>query len=156
SDDRSLSAWGEKPGTAEPDDEFESSSEKPHPLRKNVLFIAPTKPLSPGRDWKLVLDAGLPTTEWKATLPAKKQIEIGAVKPFVISSVAAESNRFAGRRIIIQFSKQLSEDVTPDTVSRWISVTPVPEKFKAEVEGEIVTLKGDFALGPKYRVTTKP
>jgi uncharacterized protein YfaS (alpha-2-macroglobulin family) len=156
SDDRSLSMWGEKPAALEREEEFESSNEKPHALRKNVLFIATTKLLSPGKGWKLVLDSGLPTTEWKATLPAKKEIEIGAVKPFVISSIAAESNRFAGRRIIIQFSKQLSEDITPETISRWISVTPVPEKFKAEVEGDIVTLKGDFALGPKYRVTTKP
>ena len=60
-----------------------------------------------------------------------------------------------GRRIVLQFSKPLSEEVSAETVSRWISVAPVPDKFKAEVEGDTVTLKGDFALGPKYRVTTQ-
>src|SRR6478752_6178007 len=88
-------------------------------------------------------------------LSRKKKIEIGVVKPFAIDSIAAESNRYAGRRIIIHFSKQLAEDVTSETISRWISVTPVPEKLTAEVAGETVTLKGNFALGPKYRVATK-
>ncbi|HEX4641786.1 MAG TPA: MG2 domain-containing protein [Chthoniobacterales bacterium] len=157
SDDRSLSAWGEKPPPVSPDeDSFDNDNEKPHPLRKNVLFIAPTKPLPPGNDWKLIVDAGLSPTEWKTTLPARKEIPIGVVKPFAISSIAAESNRVAGRRIVIQFSKQLAEDITADNISRWISVAPVPEKFKAEVEGDTVTLKGEFALGPKYRVTTQP
>jgi uncharacterized protein YfaS (alpha-2-macroglobulin family) len=157
SDDRSLSAWGEKPAPVSIEEEtFDSDNEKPHVLRKNVLFVAATKPLPPGNDWKLIIDPGLPAAEWKATLPARKEILIGVVKPFAISSIAAESNRVAGRRIIIQFSKQLAEEISAENISRWISVTPLPEKFKAEVEGDTVTLKGDFALGPKYRVTTKP
>jgi uncharacterized protein YfaS (alpha-2-macroglobulin family) len=157
SDDRTLSAWGEKPlPVSSDDDTFESDTEKPHPLRKNVLFVAATKPLPPGNDWKLVIDPGLPATEWKAVLPARKEILIGVVHPFAIKSIAAESNRVAGRRIIIQFTKQLAKEISAETISRWISVAPVPERFKTEVEGDTVTLKGDFALGPKYRVTTKP
>jgi alpha-2-macroglobulin len=157
SDDRTLIAWGEKPAPVSSDDEnFDSDNEKPHVLRKNVLFVAATKPLPPGNDWKLIIDPGLPATEWRATLPARKEILVGVVQPFAIKSIAAESNRVAGRRVIIQFTKQLAEEVTADNISRWISVSPTPEKFKAEVEGDTVTLKGDFALGPKYRVTTKP
>ena len=157
SDDRSLSAWGEKLEAPELEDESsESAGDKPHAVRKNLLFVAAAKRLPPGNNWKLVIDAGLPAKEWKATLPAKREIEIGAVKPFGIKSIAAESNRVAGRRIIIEFSKLLGPDVTEETVSRWITVTPQPDKLKAEVDGRYVTLKGDFALGPKYRVTTKP
>jgi len=157
SDDRSIAVWGEKPAAADPEAEFtESESDKPHALRKNVLLVATAKPLPPGKDWKLIIEAGLPAAEWKATLPARKEIEIGVVKPFSISTIAAESNRVAGRRIIIEFSKELAPDVTEETVSRWISVAPAPAKLKAEVEGRTVTLKGDFALGQKYRVTTKP
>jgi uncharacterized protein YfaS (alpha-2-macroglobulin family) len=155
SDDRTLSAWGEKPAPIESDEETDKDSDKPRPVRKNLLFVAATKPLPPGNDWKLIVEAGLPAAEYKATLPARKEIVIGTVKPFAISSIAAESNRIAGRRIIIQFSKPLSPDISAETISRWISVAPVPEKFKAEVEGDTVTLRGDFALGPKYRVTTK-
>ncbi|HEX8897682.1 MAG TPA: hypothetical protein VF751_03210, partial [Chthoniobacterales bacterium] len=63
SDDRSLSAWGEKLAPVDPEEEFDSDHDKPHPLRKNVLFVAATKPLPPGNDWKLIIDAGLPASE---------------------------------------------------------------------------------------------
>jgi len=155
SDDRTLSAWGEKSAAIESDEETDKDSDTPRPDRKNVLFVAAMKPLPPGNDWKLIIETGMPASEYKATLPARKEIVIGVVKPFATTSIAAESNRVAGRRIIIQFTKALSEEVTAETISRWISVAPVPEKFKAEVDGDTVTLKGDFALGAKYRVTTK-
>ena len=155
SDDRTLSAWGEKPAPVEEQSD-EGDTEKPAgPPRKNVLFVATTKPLPPGSDWKLVIEPGMPAAEWKTGLPLRKEIIVGLVKPFAVSSVAAESNRIAGRRIIIQFSKPLSDAVSPETVSRWISVTPAPEKLKAEVEIDTVTLKGDFALGTQYRVAIK-
>src|SRR5688572_13149657 len=155
SDDRSLTAWGEKPAPVEEIEE--SDSEKPPaPPRKNVLFVATTKPLPPGTDWRLIIEPGMPAAEWKTSLPQRKEIMVGKVKPFAVSSVAAESNRIAGRRIIIQFSKPLAEEVSAETVLRWVSVTPAPEKLKAEVEGDTVTLKGEYALGPQYRVAIKP
>jgi uncharacterized protein YfaS (alpha-2-macroglobulin family) len=154
SDDRSLATWGEKPAAVEPAEES-YMADRPHLLRRNLLYVIPVKPLPPGNDWKLVLDAGLPAAEWKATLPVRKEIRVGVIKPFAIKSIAAESNRVAGRRIVIQFSKQLARDITAENISKWISVAPLPEKFKAEVDGDTVTLKGDFALGSKYRVTTK-
>jgi len=157
SDDRMLTAWGEKPAPAESDEEATTTKEeKPRTPRKNVLFVAAAKPLPPGKDWKLVIEAGLPAAEWKATLPKREEVVIGVVKPFAIASIAAESNRVVGRRIIIQFSKTLSPEVSAENVARWISVAPVPEKFSAAVEGDTVTLKGNFALGPKYRVMTAP
>lgn len=157
SDDRSLAAWGEKLAPVDPEEEFsDRESDKARSLRNNVLYVAAVKPLPPGNDWKLVIDAGLPAAEWKTTLPVRKEIAIGTVKPFAITSIAAESNRVAGRRIIIQFTKQLAEEVSAENISQWISVAPVPEKLKTEVEGDTVTLKGEFTLGPKYRVTTKP
>jgi uncharacterized protein YfaS (alpha-2-macroglobulin family) len=156
SDDRALSVWGEKPAAvSSAEDTTDSDNETPHPLRKNLLFVAPAKPLPPGAGWKLVIDPGLPAAEWKTTLPARRDVDIGVVKPFAIASIAAESNRVAGRRIIIQFSKPLAPDISAEMISRWISVAPVPEKSSAEVEGDTVTLKGNFALGAKYRVTTK-
>jgi len=159
SDDRSLTTWAEPPAANSPgarvSDDEDEASDNMAPPRQNVLFVAPVKPLPPGNDWNLVLEAGLPAAEWKAALPARKEILIGTVKPFEISNVSAESNRVAGRRVIVQFSKPLAEEITSETISRWISITPAPEKLKAEVEGDTVTLKGDFSLGVQYRVATK-
>jgi hypothetical protein len=113
SDDRSLTVWGEPPPA--PSETNESSEEgeekeKPPQVRQNIL--------PPGADWKLVIEAGLPAAEWKVALPARKEIIVGTVKSFVVSSVAAESNRIAGRRVIVEFSKTLAEEITPETVSR--------------------------------------
>jgi uncharacterized protein YfaS (alpha-2-macroglobulin family) len=156
SDDRSLAAWGEKPAAIEPEEETDSGNgDRPHPARANVLFVAAAKPLPPGKDWKLVIDAAMPASQWKTTLGTRREIAIGLVKPFAIASIAAESNRVAGRRIIVQFTKPLADDISAETIASWISVAPAPDKLKAEVQIDTVTLKGDFALGSKYRVTTK-
>lgn len=163
SDDRSLLIWGEEPPppseAAESEDEFEETSGAPEqtqkriPVRKNVLVITPTQPLPPGKDWKLVIDAGLPASEWKAALPTRKEIVVGTVKPFLASRIAAESNRIEGRRIIVDFSKTLAEEVTPETISRWISIAPMPDGFKTEMVDKTVTFKGKFVLGTRYKVT---
>src|SRR5256714_7305165 len=154
SDDHSLSAWGEQSTAIDPVEEFDPDREKPHPFRRNVLFVAATKPLSPG-DWKLIVNAAAPGGEGTPAPRAGKKLVTGCLNRFSTKDIAAESNRVAGRRILIQFSKTLAEEVTAENVSQWISVTPTPDKFKVEVEADTVTLKGDFALGPKYRVTTK-
>jgi uncharacterized protein YfaS (alpha-2-macroglobulin family) len=158
SDDRSLSVWGEPP--AAPSETSESGGEveekdKPAASRQNILVVTPARPLSPGTDWKLVIEAGLPASEWKVVLPARKEIIIGNVKPFAVSSVAAESNRIAGRRVVVDFSKALAEEITPETVSRWISIAPAPENLKAEIENKTVTFRGKFALGVRYKVAFK-
>jgi alpha-2-macroglobulin len=158
SDDRSLSVWGEPPAapseTSESGDEAEEK-DKPAISRQNILVVTPARPLSPGTDWKVVIEAGLPASEWKVALPARKEIIVGNVKPFAVSSVAAESNRIAGRRVIVDFSKTLAEEITPETVARWISITPAPENLKAEIEDKTVTFKGKFALGVRYSVALK-
>ncbi len=162
SDDQTLSAWSGQPDpdakTGAEDSESEETAgenavKKTGPARENILFIAPVKPLPSGNDWRLVLDAGIPATEWRATLPQRKEIKIGTVKPFTVQEVAAEGNRVDGRRLLLQFSKALSPEITPDTIGRWIKVEPAPRNLKAVVDDLGVTLRGDFSLGVKYRVS---
>jgi uncharacterized protein YfaS (alpha-2-macroglobulin family) len=159
SDDRSLAIWGEPlPPPADAQDSGEDDlttdlKKKPVVPRKNILSVTPAKPLSPGKDWKLVIDPGLPGADWKVALPAKNETLIGTVQPFAVSSVAAESNRTAGRRVLIDFSKTLA--IAPENILQWISITPAPENLKATFEDKTVTLRGNFALGVKYSVTLK-
>jgi uncharacterized protein YfaS (alpha-2-macroglobulin family) len=158
SDDRSVTVWGEPPPAPSETNELDEEDEEkdsPAQARQNILVVTPVRPLPPGADWKLVIDAGLPAAEWKVALPTRKEIIVGTVKPFVVGSVSAESNRIAGRRVIVEFSKTLAEEITPETVSRWISITPVPEYLKAEVEDKTVTFKGKFALAVRYKVAFK-
>ncbi len=163
SDDRNLSAWSAKsqpeespPDSEEDENESDTSAEKLGPARGNILFVAPTKPLPPGKDWRLVLDAGIPASEWKAALPAAKQIQLGNVVPFAIKGVTAQGNRLAGRRIAIEFSKSLAKDVSPDTVGNWIKIEPAPPNLKYTLDDSRVILSGDFALGQRYQVSVAP
>ncbi|MEP6810504.1 MAG: hypothetical protein ABI992_09690, partial [Chthoniobacterales bacterium] len=93
SDDRSLGIWGEDlpaPPVATDEDSGDSSStstEKTPPVRHNVLYVAPVKPLPPGDKWQLVLEPGLPAAELKLSLAAKKEIEIGVVQPFRVETL---------------------------------------------------------------------
>jgi uncharacterized protein YfaS (alpha-2-macroglobulin family) len=160
SDDRSLSIWGEPPpapseSSESGDEEGEQEIKKPTVIRQNILSITPARPLSPGKDWKVVIDPGLPAAEWKVSLPVRKEILVGTVKPFGLDRVEAESNRIVGRRITVDFSKELAGEITAETVSQWISVAPSPKDLKTELQDKVVTFKGAFDLGTRYRVAIK-
>ena len=106
SDDRSLATWTEiasgKGPKEEPEpeaDETTLSIPKKIEPRHNVLFVGATKPLPPGGDWRLVLAEGLPSAEWKIGLPERKEVKLGAVQPFVLKSLDAETNLEIYRRI---------------------------------------------------------
>ncbi|MEP6956898.1 MAG: MG2 domain-containing protein, partial [Chthoniobacterales bacterium] len=117
------------------------------------LLIAPVKPLPPGAGWRLVMEAGLPTTDPKLTLPARKEVAIGVVQPFAATTVKAESNRVAGRRLLLDFNKRLGEEVTAESLGRWLEIQPAVPNLKPVVEETSVELQGDFALGVRYRVS---
>ena len=164
SDDGTLLNWGEKPpepsSLASGDNSETSSSgdasQKAPPARGNVLYLAPTKPLPPGPGWRLVLDAGLPTEDARLRLPSKKEIEIGTVQPFRVSSLRAESSRIAGRRLVLEFNKALPEGMDGEELARWLTLTPVPPGLKVSVQFAVVNLEGDFDLGTRYRLALKP
>ncbi len=159
SDDHNLTAWSAPPEPETVGDDEESDepgSEQAGaklPARENILFVAASKPLPAGKDWCLVLDAGIPAAEGKTVLPQPKIVKIGNVMPFGVKEASAESNRVAGRRVILEFSKALSPEITSATIGRWLKVEPAPQNLKAIVEGTTVTLVGDFSLGAKYRVS---
>jgi uncharacterized protein YfaS (alpha-2-macroglobulin family) len=163
SDDRSLAAWGEKtdpPASVNDGEESEGEegaeddpTAKLPPPQRNVLYVAPVKPLPPAAGWRLVFEQGLPAAEGKIALPTKREIDIGTVQPFAAATVAAESNRYVGRRIIVTFNKSLSEEANRETIGNWIKIEPPAANLKATIEDTIVTFKGEFALNTKYRVT---
>ena len=163
SDDRSLGIWGEKAETPAASSDDEESGEnsandsaiKSAPPRHNVLYVVPTKPLSPGNNWRLVIDAGLPAAEIKLALPQRKEIEIGTVQPFRVAKLSAESNRTDGRRLLLELNKTLPEEMTPEEFAKWFTLTPAVPKLKISIQEMSITLKGDFALGVHYRFILK-
>ena len=164
SDDKSLGIWGEQLQDEPPPSEEEGGADtaadavpaKPKDPRGNLIYIAPVKPLPPGTDWRVVLDKGLPAAQWNAKLPEPKEIRIGTVLPFEVKEANAETNRIEGRRLLIEFTKDLAEEVTSENFAQWIKVEPQVENLKATTSGNLITLRGAFALGTRYRVSVAP
>jgi uncharacterized protein YfaS (alpha-2-macroglobulin family) len=162
SDDRSLATWSETANGKAPREDSESETEE-GPLapprkvepRHNLLLVRTAKPLLPGEHWRLVVGEGLPSAEWKISLPSRKEIEVGLVQPFRLVSVDAETNRIAGRRVILRFSKTLASKVTSETLTQWIGFTPEVKNLRVEIDDPTVTLKGDFALETPYQLNVK-
>jgi uncharacterized protein YfaS (alpha-2-macroglobulin family) len=162
SDDHSLATWSEsfnaKTLPEEPEGEGEEGAIPSKPAKKieprrNILFVTAEKPLPPGKDWQLVLEAGLPSAEWKIGLPERKTVNLGSVQPFVVKEAAAETNRNEGRRIVLRFSKVLATKVTADNAKQWISVAPAIGNLRAEIDGDVVILKANFSLETPYQAT---
>ena len=122
--------------------------------RANQLIATPIRPLHPGLTWKLAVRAGLPARETHVRLLAPVEIPIGTVQPFTVKAEATSSVA-EGRQIVLNFSKQLSSELSPAHLDRWLLVSPSPEKFSAHIQGSQIALKGEFALGKSYRVTVR-
>ena len=82
----------------------------------------------------------------------KVKIEVGEVRPFTVSAEAANALQ-SGRRIVLSFSKPLSEELDGAKLERWVSVTPAPSGMKMHVEHMRIGISGAYELGTEYRVT---
>lgn len=123
---------------------------------RNQLTVQPSQPLPPGAHWKLQVAAGLPALEGGARLLRAQEVEVGTVQVFTVRSAKAENYLNSGRHIVLDFSKSVAKDVTPQNVARWISVEPAPSDLKAVVNGRSIVLSGAFKIGEPVRITVDP
>ncbi|MEI9893346.1 MAG: MG2 domain-containing protein [Chthoniobacter sp.] len=121
----------------------------------NHLWITPAHPL-PAGDWRLVVQAGMPSTENNLHLAEAEEITIGMVRPFEVRN-ATPSNVIGGdRHIQITLSRSLPKEVTDKNIARWVRVEPAPANLQTKIDGREITFTGDFALGKEYQVIVAP
>jgi alpha-2-macroglobulin len=152
SNDRTLLTWAQRFAAHAPIQADAADDKTKTPLHRNILVVSTEKPLPPGKGWQLVVDAGLPSAEWKVSLPEPKRIPIGTVKPFEVSEITPANGRHTGPTLTIVFSKSLAEAITPKNVADWINVKPEPKDLEITVEDQAVNFIGKFTLGVPYRV----
>ncbi len=118
--------------------------------------VKPEKPLIAGNAWELVIDAGLPSAD-RAGLRLKKPfvIPIGDVKPFVVTEIECVNRINSGRRLRLQFSKSLSQELTASNLTEWIQITPTVEPAAMRLMGSGIEVDADFDLHKSYRVQVK-
>ncbi len=143
---RSLLTWEER---------FKSEAMPPGP-RKNQLFVSPAKPLPAGKDWRLIVAAGLPARDGNLRTLSTHEIVIGDVLPFEVHSVEALNVLNSPKRIRVNFTKAIKPELDAAALSRWISITPAPAKLEAHVEYRAIEFTGEFVREQKYRVAVEP
>lgn len=170
-DDRSQLTWaaqvrehlaggGKKPATNdEGDDEEDDTPTQPGgmPILKNQVLVSPVVTLPAGKGWQLIAAEGLASTD-DDRLPAPFVVEIGEVLSFNVTKVETENLVYSGKRLTIEFSKNLGKAVLKDPM-KWLKIEPSPANIKAAAPGadwedrKTISVTGDFELGKDYTVT---
>lgn len=166
SDDRSNLTWAEEfrdfktsGGKAqnEVDEEGEAPAQKGGPVFKNQIYVKPVTPLTPGKNWRLIVGKGIASLEGQQ-LAADYPVEIGTVVPFTVTKVAPENLVYSGKRVVLEFSKPLSKDARTNP-AKFVKITPEVPGLKIEPPKDVydehnrLIVSGAFELAKDYTLT---
>jgi len=141
--------WKDRFAGKQPVTSAAESQEKDGPV-PNCLFVTP-----PAR-WFRAKGGGwcskkiCPPGDNASHFPDKVELKIGEVIPFAVSEMRANNGPDEGKRLQINFSKPVSPLLKPADLSKWITITPVPDHLKMAADCDQVTLTGDFKLSERY------
>jgi uncharacterized protein YfaS (alpha-2-macroglobulin family) len=121
---------------------------------RNLVVVTPQQPLKPGRRWKLVVAAGVPSADGRFRSPAASETEVGDVVPFTFSEFAVHHYVGGEPFVQIKFSKALDPALT-NSFADWVEISPHPAKVEAQVLGAALSLSGSWEGGTNYRVTLR-
>jgi uncharacterized protein YfaS (alpha-2-macroglobulin family) len=121
----------------------------------SAVLVTPLTPLPVGEDWKLAVLAGLPNTAANAKLTENTVRWVGAIEPFRVSSISADTVANQPRRVVVDFNLALPDPLPPAWLEQAIVFEPKPADLKAKVEGSRLTLEGDFATQDGWQFTLR-
>ncbi|MHB1308680.1 MAG: alpha-2-macroglobulin family protein, partial [Limisphaerales bacterium] len=121
----------------------------------NVLLVQPVLPLPAGEGWRLVVRRGLPSTEGAWKLATSSLLNLGAVRPFELTSIQNDNTLSTGKRLTLSFSKALAPELDATNLADWIRVEPVPAALRYDLESSTVHLTGAFQLTNEYTVSVR-
>ncbi len=105
----------------------------------NGLMVEPASPLPVGEEWNLVARAGLPVGD--ATTGAESRRRVGDVDPFKLETAYGRTVADEPRRIVIDFTRNLPEELPAGLVR----VEPEVPEMKLVVEGDEIQVHGDLS-----------
>jgi uncharacterized protein YfaS (alpha-2-macroglobulin family) len=151
SKDQSLLTWAERFSAKRRAEEITRGT--PTGPRTNQLIVTPLQPLPLGENWRLVIAAGLPSTDRHVRLLEPAEVAVGTVRPFLVEQVNASNVINSGRQLSITFSKAIAADVTPKNLSRWVQIEPQATMERVTIDRQTITWTGDFELRQPYTIT---
>lgn len=123
---------------------------------ERFLVVRPSVPLPLGTEWKLTLAQGLASRDGTASLAQNFESDLGDIDAFEVNSIEAVNPYNDAKRIHVWLNKPLSPSMKPDLLASFVSIEPQPLNFKRLVEGQSITLEGDFEYSKPYQVTVLP
>ena len=124
--------------------------------RPNRLVVQPVALLAAGPLWRLEMKPGLEARDGGRKIAERRVLKLGRVQPFTLKLLKPASYVHSGRSLVLEFSKELAPDVDEKTAGKFFRVTPEPPNLRFEVNGEWLTIHGDFERGADYRLTIDP
>ena len=122
-----------------------------------ALFIKPAGPLPIGKSWRLHLSPGIPNSTLTAVTPTKDTEWAGTTSPTEVDDIEAVTHVNSPRHLAITFNKSLSEKITLEEASEFITIKPTPANLKLTTasSGRTLIFHGDFPTGKNFDVQVK-
>jgi len=144
-------SWRERRGASgAPSGEEPAAS--PETVLDNAIIVTPLVPLPPGKGWRLVVGAGLPSASGGGKLGENLSDAIGDVMPFALAAAQAVTVVNEPRRIDLRFNHRLPTDLEPAEIAKFVTVNPAPNDLKFVVDGNVLSIEGDFSAHADWTV----
>ncbi|MGI8602437.1 MAG: alpha-2-macroglobulin family protein [Verrucomicrobiales bacterium] len=121
-----------------------------------MVVAEPAEPLPVGEEWKLVVDAGLPSADGKSKTAEVGLVNLGDVPPLLVESCNPTNTLDQPKELRISLNKPLSDEVTPEKVQKLLGIRPAPQDLKVSLNESVITVHGDFAVYQPYAVKLGP
>ncbi len=122
---------------------------------QNRLVVLPESDLPFGKDWRLVVKPGLPSTDHALRLPGRHEFKIGSVVPFEVRHAHAHNGIQDGKHIAVWFNKRLAPNLVRSNLHAWVTLTPTPTNLTFDAGWSTVDLRGTFDLKTRYTLTVR-
>lgn len=115
----------------------------------SAVRVKPVKPLPPGKNWRLRLEAGILNASGKAKLKTPYEAGYDTILPLELVDVEAEPGLDGPSRLNLFFNKPLPKWKDGEW-REWVEVRPEPAETRGLVNGQTFTLEGNFEPGLIY------
>ncbi|NNE90111.1 MAG: hypothetical protein HKN23_00540, partial [Verrucomicrobiales bacterium] len=130
--------------------------EKPVFPLEQFVKVTPATPLPVDSEWLLVTKKGLVSKDKKFELAKDQRDYLGLLTAFKVKSITPQTPYDEKRFISIRTTKyELIDSLTPELLTDYISVDPIPDGFALKRVGYGVQIGGNFGYR-KYVVKVKP
>ncbi|HWQ92549.1 MAG TPA: MG2 domain-containing protein, partial [Clostridia bacterium] len=110
------------------------------------------QPLTPGKDWSLLISPGVASADGRHRSPSQFKTPVGDVQPFLFESAAMHQVINQAPWLEATFSKPIPLNLT-NAFTNWIQIVPRPENLSASVWGRKLHLWGDWQRHTTYALS---